>query len=83
MTSEWAYKIAREQRHDVETMAANLDAARAEGKAEGRIVGLEEAAGIVETAPNVGTLADGDTFWRGQQNFANDIRARIKQEPTS
>lgn len=49
MLSKWAYKIAREQRRDVETMAANLDAARAEGKAEGRIVGLEEAAGIVET----------------------------------
>ena len=46
MPSEWAYEIAREQRRDVETMAANLDAARAEGKTEGRIEGLMEAADI-------------------------------------
>lgn len=31
MPSEWAYAIAREQRRDVETMAANLDAAREQG----------------------------------------------------
>ncbi len=34
MPSEWAYAIAREQRRDVETMAANLDAAREQGRNE-------------------------------------------------
>ena len=35
MASEWAYAIAREQRRDVETMATNLEAARAQGRREG------------------------------------------------
>lgn len=39
MPSEWAYAIAREQRRDVETMAANLDA----GRQQGRIEGLERS----------------------------------------
>lgn len=45
--SEWAYKIAREQRRDVETMAANLDAAREEG----RLCGIEEAMVIAFAEP--------------------------------
>lgn len=44
MASDWAYEIAREQRRDVETMATNLDAARAQGRREG----LEEAIVAVE-----------------------------------
>lgn len=47
MPGEWAYKIAREQRRDVETMAANLDAAREEG----RLCGLEEAMAIAFAEP--------------------------------
>lgn len=58
-------------------IAAALDAARAQGRREG----LEEAAGIVENSPLRGRLPDGDLFWRGKQNFADDIRARIAQEP--
>lgn len=46
MPSKWAYEIAMEQRRDVEAMATNLDAARAQGRREG----LEEAVKIVATA---------------------------------
>jgi len=41
MASEWAYKIARNQRRDVETMATNLDAARIEGLEEALRIGKE------------------------------------------
>ncbi len=50
MPSEWAYAIAREQRRDVETMAANLDAARVEG--------LEEAAKIAELGRKVNPIGN-------------------------
>lgn len=78
MASEWAYKIAKNQRCTVETMAANLDAARIEG--------LEEAAKIADAKrtsssdshrPTVICLNSG---WNSAINsIAEDIRARIRE----
>lgn len=67
MASEWAYKIARNQRRDVETMATNLDATRIEG--------LEEAAKIAESETE-----DQRTFVIAiGKLIAEDIRVRIKE----
>lgn len=81
MASEWAYEIAREQRRDVETMATNLDAARAQGRREG----LEEAAHVaLSTAARINEKCE--RMAKGADLVAADIRARIEepaaQEPT-
>ena len=65
--SEWAYAIARDQRRDVETMAINLDAARAKGRREG----LEEAAKCAWLHHRTCT------------DIAAEIRALIDKEPTA
>ncbi len=78
MPSEWAYEIAREQRRDVETMATNLDAARARGRREG----LEEAAKIAAEACDV--IANGMYYDscrpRTFADVAAEIRARIEEQ---
>lgn len=83
MPSEWAYEIAREQRRDVETMATNLDAARAQGRREG----LEEAAKVADAhEDHVGFEHDSqrDACVRF---IAAEIRALVEesaaQEPTA
>jgi hypothetical protein len=74
--SEWAYAIARDQRRDVETMAANLDAARAKG--------LEEAAKVAENPCDVIIAPDSDDIRpRTFADVADDIRALIDKEPTA
>lgn len=76
MASEWAYLIARDQLRDVETMATNLDAARARGRREG----MEEAAKIAANACDV--IADDSQYDlcrpRTFADVAAEIRARIE-----
>lgn len=40
----------------------------------------DECAEIVENTALKGKLNDGDEFWRGPMNFADDIRARFPKE---
>lgn len=40
----------------------------------------DECVETVENAPMKGKLPDGDEFWRGQTNFAADIREKFPKE---
>ncbi len=76
MTSEWTKGRARAVVNSVgfsESHEAAIEAALHQV--------ADECAEIVETTPLKGKLADGDEFWRGPMNYADDIRARFPRCP--